>query len=126
MAKVYKAKQRAEAISELAAGETQKETANKIGVTQQTITKWKKDDEFNKAIEKATKGKLKDLAPKAVKTLYCLLDANSETVRLNTAKTILELTGFKPNEQLDINANIANPYGALTDAELRQLIKNDG
>lgn len=88
----------------MACGEfKQKEVADMIKVTEQTICNWKKDSEFMGELESLIKVSIQSLAAKALKTQAKLLDAKSETVRYMVAKDILDRAGFKPDNNINLN-----------------------
>ncbi|UTH14758.1 phBC6A51 family helix-turn-helix protein [Macrococcus equipercicus] len=81
---------------------TQKEIASELKVTEQTITNWKKKQEFKDALLEVERDYLKGLTPKALKTMEKLLDAKSELVRYNAASDILDRTGHKPTDKQEV------------------------
>ena len=90
-------------ISLLINGMTQKAVAKEIGVCEDTICNWKKDDEFMLEYTSSLKQSMKSVAVKAFQTEVKLLSARSENVRLAAAKDILDRAGFKPDENMNIN-----------------------
>ena len=86
---------------------TQKEIAQEINVSEKTICEWKKDEEFINEIQKQMKTYLAILSIKAIKELKHLLNSNTENIRLQTAKYILDRAGYKAiQRQLISNSNI--------------------
>lgn len=82
---------------------TQKEIAAQIGVTEQTIVNWKKNDEFAEEYNSALKKQINLHAAAAFKTETELLKkADSDSVRLNAAKDILDRAGFKPRDEVSL------------------------
>lgn len=104
---------------------TQKQIAKQIKMTEQTICNWKKDAEFMAAYNKLLRSSLQSVAAKAARTLTSLLDAESEQVRLNAAKDILDRAGFKPEDKLAINGNVNNPLAGLSTEDLKKLVLDD-
>ena len=104
---------------------TQKQIAAEIKVSEQTICAWKKDPEFIDEYNKLMRTTVRSVAAKAFKTLTSLLDADSEQVRLNAAKDILDRAGFKPEERVEINGNVNNPLAGLSTEELKKLVLDD-
>lgn len=80
----------------------QKEIAKEIGVNEATISRWKKQEDFNKAKKDYERGYLSSLSAKALRTLAELLDSNTDYVRLAAAKDILDRTGYKPTESIEM------------------------
>lgn len=101
----------------------QKEIAKEIGVNEATISRWKKQEDFNKAKKDYERGYLSSLSAKALRTLAELLDSNTDYVRLAAAKDILDRTGYKPTDktQIEMSGSLSNPYDELTVEELRKL-----
>lgn len=81
---------------------TQKQIAEELKVTEQTIVAWKKKQEFKEELINAERNLLKGLTVKAVKTMEQLLTAKSELVRFNAASDILDRTGHKPTEKQEV------------------------
>lgn len=71
------------------------EIAKKVNRTRRTLAKWKNDHKFKLAQEQY-KGLVvkKDFESKALRELVNLLNAKSEMVRLQTAITILKMSGM--------------------------------
>lgn len=82
---------------------TQKEIADILRVSENTITNWKKNEEFIAEYTLALKNSMKDVAAKAFLTEVTLLRARSEMVRLMAAKDILDRAGFKPDDNINLN-----------------------
>ena len=81
---------------------TQKQIAELINVSENTITNWKKDNEFCAEYTDSLKSSMKDVAAKAFQTEVKLLSARSEMVRLMAAKDILDRAGFKADERIEL------------------------
>ena len=85
---------------------TQKQIAQMIDVSEATICNWKKDGKFISEYTASLKSNIKDVAAKAFNTEVKLLKARSETVRLMAAKDILDRAGFKPEDKVDMHADL--------------------
>lgn len=77
-------------------GHSNKEIAPKIGLKNETtVSHWRKrpwyEPAFNNYASKAIKGKYKSLA---LRTLFDLLNAKSEMVKLQAATSVLKLSGM--------------------------------
>ena len=71
------------------------EIAKSVNRSRQTLNKWKNDSKFKAAQEQYKKLVVKkDFESKALRELVDLLDAKSEMVRLQTAITILKMSGM--------------------------------
>ena len=82
---------------------TQKQIANRLGVTENTISNWKKNAEFMGEYNTALKSSINLVAAEAFSTQRKLLKARSEMVRYMAAKDILDRAGFKAPEKIDLN-----------------------
>ena len=89
---------------------TQREIAERLDVREETISRWKKQEEFQQAIENFTAEMKKDLerklmsmAPEALRQLQKLLNAKSEFARLQAIKDILDRLDVKPANKQDID-----------------------
>lgn len=80
----------------------QGEIAKKLGVTEKTLSQWKKLPEYEDGMLKLERRYLKGLSRKAIKTMEQLLEARSEKVRFDAAADILDRTGHKPVEQSEV------------------------
>lgn len=99
--------------------------AEELKITEQTLYNWQKDTDFIKAQKEYSDRQLNKYAPKAIRTLHRLLDAESENVQLGAAKDILDRTGFKTKDELELSGglDIKNQYSEMSDEELEELIK---
>lgn len=74
---------------------TDEEIAKSVQRTRSTLDNWKNDPKFKAAQEQYKHLVVKkDFESKALRELVNLLDANSEMVRLQTAITILKMSGM--------------------------------
>lgn len=90
-------------IELLVAGDkTQKQIAEILHVSENTISNWKKHEEFISEYTSSLKSSMKDVAAKAFNTEISLLKARSEMVRLMAAKDILDRAGFKPDDKVNL------------------------
>ena len=82
---------------------TQKQIAEQLNVTENTISNWKKNDEFMSEYNATLKSNINAVAAKAFSTQMKLLNARSEMVRHMVAKDILDRAGFKASEKIDLS-----------------------
>ena len=94
---------------------TQAQIARELKISEQTICNWKKDEEFSSECSKHLRISLKTLVPKAVKTMEDLLESESDNVRFSAAKDILDRTGFKPSDNINVNGTIVAEQSKLDD-----------
>lgn len=85
---------------------TQREIAEELAVNESTISRWKRTDEYKTIAKEIQKEYLHDLTAPAVRTMKKLLSAKSELVRFNTAKDILDRTGHKPTDKVELDADV--------------------
>jgi transcriptional regulator with XRE-family HTH domain len=85
---------------------TQKQIAEELHVSENTISSWKKNENFVSEYTAALKSSMKEVAAKAFLTETKLLNARSEMVRLLTAKDILDRAGFKADEKMTIEGAV--------------------
>ena len=108
----------------LAAGTPVAEIAERTGVGERTIHRWREDPAFRQLIrgyraemtERAL-GRLADGMTEAADTLRALLTAVSESIRLNAAKAVLEI-GNKLHELQDIEQRIGDLERLLAEKQL--------
>ena len=81
---------------------TQKQMAENLNVSENTISNWKKNNEFMLEYNTTLKSNINEVAAKAFETQRNLLKARSEMVRYMVAKDILDRAGFKPSEKVDV------------------------
>lgn len=85
---------------------SQAEIARELKVTEQTICNWKKDETFASELEKANRLVIYSLVPKAINKIAALLNAESEQVQLAAAKDILDRTGFKAQDKIQLDGTL--------------------
>lgn len=117
-------KRQKKALEMLLSGEkSQKEIAQEIGVSEQTIVNWKKKDEFITEYNEALRNNINLAAGKAFKKELELLNkADSDSVSLNAAKDILDRAGFKADSLLKVDGDFS--VGLVGDI-LKQLEEDD-
>lgn len=105
----------------------QKQISSEIKVSEQTICKWKQNEEFKVEYEKYVKESVDYTSKDAARTMKKLLKARSEIVRFYAAKDILDRTGLKPVDKVEHSGNVTvnNPYKDLTTEELKKLAALD-
>lgn len=106
---------------------TQREIADIVGVRHETVSKYKNHKEFDELKLQYEREFLGELVAPALREYRELLKAESEMVRLNAVKDILDRTGHKPIEKVEHSGNmdVNNPFKDLTTEELRKLAKSE-
>lgn len=82
---------------------TQKQIAETLNVSENTVCNWKKNDEFMSEYNTTLKSNINQVAAKAFDTQMKLLNARSEMVRYMVSKDILDRAGFKPSNDINLN-----------------------
>lgn len=80
---------------------TQKQIANEIQVSENTICEWKKDEEFKSEIQKQMKENFGSLAIEAQQELRKLLRSKNENVKIQAIKDVLDRAGYKPTDKVE-------------------------
>lgn len=91
----------------LTTNKTQKDIAFILGVSEPTITSWKKNEEFVNEFNQAIRDGIKSSAAKAYQAMEKLLSSKNENIRYAAAKDILDRSGFRPDAKLNITGTIA-------------------
>lgn len=94
---------------------SQVQIARELKISEQTICNWKKDSEFAKELQEQMRICVQTLAPKAIKTMESLLNSDSDNVRFSATKDILDRTGFKPQEKIEISKSIDESIREMED-----------
>jgi hypothetical protein len=85
------------------------EVYTKLGISDSTLWRWRKNEEFIAEMEKENRRKFKNLQNKALKAMEKLIDEG----HFQAAKYILDGNDYAPTEkhELDMTANITVDYG---------------
>lgn len=104
---------------------TQRQIAKEIDVSEETISRWKKKDEFKDEFNKQMRDSINLSSALAYKTIEKLMGAKSEMVRFYAAKDILDRAGFvhekkkddgnQTNDVADALRSLANGINKETD-----------
>ena len=94
---------------------TQREIAQEINITEKTISVWKSESEFSSELENATRLSIRSLATRAKNTMASLLSSDSDNVRFQAAKDILDRAGFKPQEKIEVSKSIDDSIREMED-----------
>ncbi len=86
---------------------SQKDIAEEVGVSEKTLYLWiHHNEEFRNACEWYRKEIYKDLAPKAVETVFnIMINGESDKVRLAAAQDILSRAGDNAESVVDLKSN---------------------
>lgn len=85
---------------------TQREIAEQLAIREETVSRWKKDEEFIKLKKEKEREFMHDLSSPALRTMEKLLNAGSDMVRYYAASDILNRTGYKPTEKIDMTSDL--------------------
>ena len=83
---------------------TQAEIAKEVSTTPGTLSKWKKREDFKEKLREEQNNFLSELTRPAMRTMLELLDSPSDYVRCQAAQDILDRTGYKPSDRVEIEA----------------------
>lgn len=92
----------------ITSNKTQKQIANEIQVSENTICEWKKDKEFKEEIKKQMQENFGLIAIEAQQKLKKLLNSKNENIQIQAIKDILDRAGYKPIEKSEVTGNIEN------------------
>ena len=81
---------------------TQRQIAKELGVSEETISRWKTREDYSREYKKVERKYFNSLTAKAIRTLIDLLDSDNGNVRLGAAKEILDRNGYKATEKVDL------------------------
>ncbi len=108
---------------------TQKEIGRQINVSENTITRWKKQEDFQKLLKENEKSYMKDLVAPAMRGLKDLINATSEFVKLEAVKTILDRAGYDSIDdrlrELDIEKQQTQIKKTKTEIEIMKGISEE-
>ena len=122
---VLKPKQK-KCIEMLIEGElTQREVARELNVSEQTLCRWKHSEEFAAELKNANRLCIQALAPKATRVLGELLSSDSDNVRLGAVREVLDRSGFKSEEKIELNGTLVSEVTKL-DELIKQMNEDDG
>lgn len=85
---------------------SQREIAKELDVAEETVSRWKKRDDFKEKLREEQNNFLSELTRPAMRTMLELLDSDSDYVRCQAAQDILDRTGYKPSDKLNIDSDI--------------------
>ena len=86
----------------ITSNKTQKQIANEIQVSENTICEWKKDKEFKEEIKKQMQENFGLIAIEAQQKLKKLLNSKNENIQIQAIKDILDRAGYKPIEKAEV------------------------
>lgn len=125
MSSPLNAKQEQAAIL-LSTGLSGSAVAMQVGITAETISRWKLSPDFLAAINahqkervSVAREKLRELAQKAVSTIDGLMDSKSEGIRLKAAVSLLKLTNMDTPSQMFSGIGPDNAIDILLDMQLQ-------
>lgn len=84
---------------------TNKSISERLGVTQDTISRWKRSKAFKAAFDNLINQQLQDIAPRALDTLVSLLEAESEKIRLDAAQALLDRAGYTKENKISVGSH---------------------
>ncbi len=129
-----RAGKRVVALEMLAAGNSQQEVADHLGVSKSTVWRWLQDDEFGEQLHKMTRAsvslarrQIEALIPRAIRYLARAVGSKSvpAAIRLQAARDILDRAGLMPPAaekpgDVDDRSVTAAEFAAFLDAEFER------
>jgi hypothetical protein len=83
----------------------QREIADRLNLTDETICAWNRDVEYKAEIAKRINDKFADLSVRAQERLNQLLDSSSDKIALQAAKLLLDYSGYQPTLKQEITSH---------------------
>lgn len=83
---------------------SQRDIAKELDVAEETVSRWKKREDFKEKLREEQNNFLSELTRPAMRTMLELLDSPSDYVRCQAAQDILDRTGYKPSDRVEIEA----------------------
>lgn len=98
--------------------DTYEEAADKLKISPKTLYNWRQDEEFSKEYDKRIRIKLGGMAARAAKRIDELIDSENPDVAFRASKDVLDRTGYKTADKLDINAETTGQISVAFEGEL--------
>lgn len=102
---------------------TQEAVAQKLRVHKNTISNWKKNNEFANALYLEGKKSMNNAGVIALRVMVGLLTSEKEEIRLRSAKDILDRIGYKVLITPEVDKKLEDVL--LTDKEFKELLGDD-
>ena len=107
-----------------------KEIAKEIGIAPETLSRWKKDKEFEDEYIKLLRQAFAHIAPKAKKKMIQLMDCGNPSVEYSATKDVLDRAGLKAvekaevdNKNINLNQDITNLSSDERKKRIEELLK---
>lgn len=110
----------------LTTNKTQKQIAKEIQVSENSISEWKKNNEFKEELQKQMKDNFGSLAIVAQKELGKLLKSKNPNIRIQAIKDLLDRAGYKPTDKVNVNGTIESPSNKILESINKQLSDANG
>lgn len=105
----------AQAIAMMIKGTPQKDIAQELNITETTLSKWKKRDDFKQEYREQIEDIMNVAAGEAIETICNLMrNSNSDNVRIKAAQDILNRAGYKPIDKIEAKTDNKNRYENIT------------
>lgn len=98
--------------------DTYEEAADKLKISPKTLYNWRQDEEFSKEYDKRIRIKLGGMAARAAKRIDELIDSENPDVAFRASKDVLDRTGYKTADKLDISAETTGQISVAFEGEL--------
>lgn len=106
---------------------------NEIGISEVTLIKWRKEEEYKKEYAdraeemlRDTMDKIKGATKKAFERLQELTESPNERIALAACNSLLDRGIGKARERIEINADVQQrPLQNISDEQLKKLVDED-
>jgi transposase len=95
----------------------QRQIAATVRVSEKTLWEWKKNDEFMNEYRKLIRNRFQYAAAAATNKLVKLLESNQDGVALGAINSLLDRTGYKPEDVLKIEGVVPVTIIGINDVE---------
>lgn len=114
-------------------GMNNKTICQEIGITEQSLIKWRADPEYKEEYNKRanemlreTMDKIKGATKKALDRLVELVDSDNERISLAAANSLLDRGIGKARENITIQADVQNrPLQNISEEQLKKLVQDE-
>lgn len=99
---------------------TYEEAAEILKISPKTLYNWRKDEEFAREYDERIRIKLGGMAARAAKRIDELIDSANPDVAFRASKDVLDRTGYKTADKIDINAETTGRISVEFEGDLNE------
>lgn len=96
---------------------TYQQLGDAVGATKLTVYNWHRSPVYTDELSKRLKEDWKIAAKKAQAKMIELMASEKQEVALNAAKYVLDSTGYKPTDKIDLDTNSVIKINIIEDAD---------